>query len=104
MSNIYDINDKYIELKAKYENLETQFMLLEREKELLQTRLQEKIDYIDGICAELNRLSLPKTFSHQTVSSDFQVNEQKPLENYTGVSRNLKEIVHGKRINVTSTK
>lgn len=42
MSNIYD---KYIELKAKYENLETQYMLLKREKELLQTRLQEKIDY-----------------------------------------------------------
>ena len=32
MSNIYDINDKYIELKAKYEILETQYMLLKREK------------------------------------------------------------------------
>lgn len=104
MSNIYDINDKYIELKAKYEELETQYMLLKREKELLQIRLQEKIDYIDGICAELNKLSIPKTFSRPTASSDFQIEEQKSLENYTGISRNLKEIVHGKHINVTSTK
>ena len=43
----------------------------------------------------------PKTFTRPTVSSDFQVEESKPLGDLKVPSRNLKEIVHGERINVT---
>ena len=101
MSNIYDINDKYIELKGKYERLQQEYLLIKREKEVLQQRLKEKIDYIDNICSELNRLSMPKTVSKPTTAQDFLVKEQEPLKDKSIPSRNLKEIVHGVRINVT---
>jgi len=99
--NLCDLNVKYVELQSKYYDLETQYLLLKHEKETLQAQLQEKIDYIDSICEELNKKSFPKTFTRPTVSSDFQVEESKPLGDLKVPSRNLKEIVHGERINVT---